>query len=302
MADFLKKALLLAVLAALSLSPARAASGFWKKLEYALSVGLALPRLATVSVYRDDWSLKLLKNVSEETVVSPEKGGGPAFRISASHFFRPRFGLEAGFSFTSIAGPTRSAFRLSYVWVDGLEGTIRGDWDGSGRLFSFPVFFNAVWKPARNRLQLKLFAGPSLFFNSARASAKVGLGLSDETTILVYTPPVWTPTIVQHIDAVAADLEIPKTSWTSFGFNAGLGIGFAFGPRLAAGCEIRFFGAPARDIPWSVTPGTYDGLTETRSRWIVSDNLARYVESQTSAFRADPSHVQVSAGLKLSFR
>jgi len=302
MADFLKKALGVAVLAPLAFSPARAGTGFWNKLEVGLSVGLALPRPAAVSAYRDDWSLKLLKNVSEETVVSPERERAPSFRVSLARFFRPELGLEAGFSFAGTGVPNRSAFRLSYVWADGLEGTIGGDWEGTGRLCSLPVFLNAIWRPVRNRFQLRLSAGPALFFNSARASATVGIGLSDETTIWVYVPPAWTSTTVQHIDAVAADLKIPKTAWTSVGFNAGLGIGCALGPRLAAGCEIRIFRAPARDIPWTVTPGTYDGLTEAGSRWIVSASLARDVESRASDFRADPSHVQVSAGLKLSFR
>lgn len=287
---------------ALAALPSPADLPFLKKLEYGIFLGPAFARTGSASVYRDAWAEELLKSVEEETVLSTKRAAAPAFRLSAAYFFRPRLGVEAGLSFSSASVSVKSVFAMSYAWKSGAQGSAGGEWPGAGRFTSLPFFLNAVWRHLGKRWGVSLSAGPAFFFNSVKVSSKAGVGRSEVTTILVYTPPVWTQTTVQHLDAVPTDVEIPKTRWTAAGFNAGLGGQYALGPRLAAAVDLRFFFARARDISWTVIPGTYSGLLEAESRWTISEDLARHVEGRTTAFHLNPSFVQVSAGLKIALR
>jgi hypothetical protein len=302
MAKCLIRAAVLAVSTSLAAVPSPAGLKILKKLEYGFFAGPAFSRTEASSVYRDAWAEELLKSVDEETVLSMNKAAGPAFRLTAAYFLRPRFGVEAGLSFTSAPVPTNSVFRMDYAWKSGVQGTAGGEWPGTGRFASRVFFANAVWRHLGKRFGASLSAGPALFFNSVKVTAIAGVGRSEVTTIQVYVPPVWTQTTVQHLDAVPAEVEIPKTRWTAAGFNAGLGGQYALGPRLAAAVDLRLFFAPARDIPWTAVPGTYLGLLEKESRWTVGEDLARLVESRTTAFHLNPSFVQVSAGLKIALR
>jgi hypothetical protein len=275
---------------------------FLKKLECGILAGLTFTRMDAVSVYQDTWNQELLKNVVEETVIAPNKRAAPAIRLLATYYFRPKLGLQAGLGFSSGSVPNTATFNLEYAWKSGLRGNLAGEWKGTGRLRSMPFFINAVWRTRGNRFGVNASAGPAVFLNSARASATAGFGVSEVTTILTYTPPDWTQTIVQNLDAVPAALEIAKTRWTSVGFNAGLAGECTFGGGLAAILDIRFFYSPPKDIGWTWTPGTFPGMIDPASSWTVSADLARYAETRTTAFHVDPSYFQIAAGVKLDLR
>ena len=273
-----------------------------EKLEFTLLAGVTFTRTEAVSAYRDIWGQELLTNVFEETVIAPRMGLAPSFRILADYYVRPDIGLQAGAGLSIASVPNASTFNLEYSWKSGTGGNLTGEWPGRGRLRSVPLFLNAVWRRQGDRFGVSASGGPVLFFNAFRAEATAGLGVSDVTYIQTYTPPLWTQTLIQHLDAVAAAIEIPVTRWTALGFNAGLAGTYKIDGRLGAVLDVRFFSCGAKDISWTWVPGTYPGRVEADSRWVVSEDLARYAAGQTSAFHVDPSYFQISAGLKISLR
>jgi opacity protein-like surface antigen len=302
MRKILRRAAWFAAAAAVCGGTVRAQEAFWRRLEYGLLAGFSFTRTDARSGYRDAWSHELLTSVIEETIVSPETGLAFSIRAQAAYFLGPGLGLLAELGFAAAAVPSKATHALEYTWKNGDRGNLAGEWPGTGRLRSAPLALNAVWRHRGRGFSISASAGPAVFFNSFRASARAGLGISEAAFIRTDTGSGWTQTVDQHLDAVAAEIEIPIRRWTSVGFNAGLGADIGLSDRLTATVDFRFYHCRAKDVRWDWVSGTYPGRVEAGSSWEVTEDLARYAEGRMAAFHVDPSYFQIAAGFKIRLK
>lgn len=141
-------------------------------------------------------------------------------------------------------------------------------------------------------------AGPTLYLNNYEANSFVGYGATADGYLYIY--PYWY--YVQWVDAFQIPASIPKTSWTAFGANFGLGFDFKVGPSVAVTLEGRYFLVPKKSLVWEWTPGTYDSIFYDNFTGVefAAPDFATSQNKMTPA-AVNPSFISVAIGIRLAF-
>ncbi|MBN2206362.1 MAG: outer membrane beta-barrel protein [Candidatus Aminicenantes bacterium] len=271
----------------------------WPRFELNLNTGYGLSQFKGTSTYSDNWSYSSLEYVRENTPVGLKGENAFFFKGSFSYFFTPKFGVQLGGGLFSSNVPVTSDFSFDWKWKSGSTAYNRTrSWTSEGKLSTTPLFLNAVGKFRVKFLDIAVSAGPALYFNSFEADSQVGFGMTYFRYVYVY-PYIY---YVQGIEAFAIPIEIPQTSWTSFGANLGLGVDFKVSPTVAIGLEGRYFLVPKKSLRWEWSPGTYDGIffDYLKDVEFEASDLEDYQEKMTG-IDVKPSFFSISAGIKIFF-
>jgi opacity protein-like surface antigen len=265
----------------------------WTRLEFNISGGYGLAQFKGDSMYSDEWSYRYLDYVTEDTTLSMKADNAIFFGGGFSYFFTPVLGVQLGGGFFSSNVGINGNFDFSHKWTT--SSTVYDHnltWEGDGKLRTIPLYLNIVGKFRMNLLDLYVSAGPTIYFNSFEANSYVGFG--DTIYFLIW------PYYYQYVDAFQIPVEIPKTSWTSFGGNIGAGFDFKVSPQIAIVVEGRYFIVPQKSLNWEWIPGTYTSVIyEQFEDWDYSaDDLAPYEETMTTA-DVKPSFFCFSVGIRI---
>lgn len=263
----------------------------FSNLEIGLFGGLAMTSVKGTTQYGDLWSEYWLTNVDESETVTGTSKNGMYFGASASYFFSPSFGIQLSGGYLKSDVPTAADFTMVWTWSSQVGGGSYNDgasWTGTGSLSVMPICVNLIARFGSGALDAYISGGPTLFSNSFQAATTFGYGVSN------YSPTS------QQIDIIPVAADIPKTSWTAFGGNAGAGLGFKFSTSLALVVEARYFFCPKKDLTWMLAPGTYDGILSTIKGWNFAAGDAEYMAGNMTTFQVNPSFLLIAAGIKIS--
>lgn len=299
----------LAVLTALALGPA--ASAFAQsetsekraplpRWEFRLTLGLAVPGGVSASQYRDAWTQDLLSSVVDQTTITPLSPDAFSCLGTASYFFTRRLGVQAALGIYSESLTSTSEFGFTYTWKSGASGSKYVGWPGTGRLKSVPFCLNAVYGFGDAKWSLYIAAGPALYFNSYLAESMSGFGISETVRVRVFIPPNWVETVTQELDALPVPLSVPARSWVKLGWDIAAAADFSLGGKWALTAEIRYLKCPAKEIEWTWTPGTYDGILGVFTAWPFTSVNAVYAAGHTAPTTVRPSSLRIGVGIKLS--
>lgn len=289
-----KIALLLGVILFLSF-PGFGQQKTWPRFEFNIAGGYGLAQYKGTSTYHDEWSYKYLDYVRETTDLSMKADNAFSFAAGFSYFFTPMIGIQLGGGFFSSKVPTDGEFTFTHKWTTG--STVYDNsktWGGDGKLSTIPLYLNLVGKFRTKIVDISLTAGPTMYFNSYEANSFIGFG--DTLYFVIY------PYAFQYVDAFQIPVTIPKTSWTAFGANLGIGFDFKVSPGMAIVLEGRYFLVPMKSLSWQWVPGTYDGIIyEQFTDWEYdAADLEPYQEKTTPA-DVKPSFFSLSLGIKFVF-
>ena len=264
-------------------------------MEISLFGGYGLTSVKGASNYADIWNYQYLSSVSENTDISGTSKGGMFFGGSFSYFFTPNLGIQLSGGYLKSDVPTVADFSFSYTWAASVGGGTfnkTASWAGTGSLSVIPVSLNLVGRFGEGALKISASAGPTIFLNSFQATSNVGWGTTWYWIDGLYAN--------QAVDALAIDAAIPKTSWSGFGFNAGLDATFMFSESLGFFVGARYYYCAPKDLPWTMVPGTYDGIFYTTITGVqYSSQNASDTADLTTAFKVNPSFFQITGGIKI---
>jgi len=265
-----------------------------KKIEFSLTGGYALGNLAATSDYADTWHVFLLNPVNESTAITMANKNSFTLGANFSYFFSPNFGIQVGGAYFASKPPITSDWAINWHWTSsGSTYNDSGSWDATqGNLTSIPIYLNLIGKYRMDVVDIFATAGPTLYINSYDAMAHSIYG--DQFSFIIW----------QWIDWFDVPLEIAKTNWTAFGFNAGAGFDIHVSPSVALTVEGRYFYCPKKDFVWHWIPGTYDGYNGIFTGWIYSEadfNGTGMAASKTTVLTVNPSFFSISGGFKFFF-
>ena len=267
------------------------------RVEFGLFGGFGSSLKMGPSNYTGNWQYDLLVDVSESTDITVPGKGGLFYGGSFTYFVSPNFGIQVSAGSLSPAIATTSAFAFNWTWDPSVNlGGFGRDasWTGASSLSTSVFSLDAVGRFGEGPLTYAVFAGLSLFRCSFQASGTVGYGVSLETQV--------GDAVYQNVDALPIPAEIPLTSWTSVGFNLGLGVSYQLSSFLALSVEARYYDGGVRNLNWTFTPGSYDGLFfDTIKKLAITAEDTSYIAAYTVPLPVNPSFVQISAGLKITF-
>jgi opacity protein-like surface antigen len=271
----------------------------WPRFEFNVMGGYGLAQFKGDFVYSDNISFQYLQYMKPNTTLSMKADNNAFFTGGFSFFFHPNVGIQLGGGYFSSKVPVTGSFAFTYKWTT--SSTIfdeSASWGGDGKMSTIPLFLNLVGKFRTNIVDIFVTAGPTLYLNSFEANSFVGLGDSLYFTVYIY--PYWY--YFQYVDAFQIPASIPKTSWTAFGANFGLGFDFKVAPGVAITVEGRYFLVPKKSLSWEWTPGTYDSIFYDHfSGWeYTADDFAPYQAKMTTA-DVNPSFISVALGIKVTF-
>jgi opacity protein-like surface antigen len=267
----------------------------WPRFEVNIAGGYGLAQYKGTSTYHDEWSYQYLDYVRETTDLSMKAQNAFALSAGFSYFFTPMIGIQLGGGFFSSKVPIDGSFSFTHKWTTG--STVYDNsktWGGDGKLSTIPLYLNLVGKFRTKIVDISLSAGPTMYFNSYEANSFIGFG--DTLYFVIY------PYAYQYVDAFQIPVEIPKTSWTSFGGNFGIGFDFKVSQTIAIVLEGRYFLMPKKSLNWEWVPGTYNGIIyEQFENWeYTAEDLQLYQEKTTPA-DVKPSFFSLSLGVKFAF-
>jgi opacity protein-like surface antigen len=267
----------------------------WPRFEVNVAGGYGLAQYKGTSTYHDEWSYQYLDYVRETTDLSMKAQNAFALSAGFSYFFTPMIGIQLGGGFFSSKVPIDGSFSFTHKWTTG--STVYDNsktWGGDGKLSTIPLYLNLVGKFRTKIVDISLSAGPTMYFNSYEANSFIGFG--DTLYFVIY------PYAYQYVDAFQIPVEIPKTSWTSFGGNFGIGFDFKVSQTIAIVLEGRYFLMPKKSLNWEWVPGTYNGIIyEQFENWeYTAEDLQPYQEKTTPA-DVKPSFFSLSLGVKFAF-
>lgn len=293
-----KSIIALSIFLLLSLS-AFAQYGPFPRFEFNVMGGYGLAQFKGDSMYSNDWNFNYLQYVKEDTTLSMKAGNAVFFTGGLSYFFHPNVGIQIGAGYFSSKVPITGAFAFSYKWTT--SSTVYNeskDWGGDGKLSTVPLYLNLIGKFRMNMVDIFVTAGPTLYLNSYEANSFVGYGDSLYYTVYIY--PYYY--IFQYVDAFQIPVSIPKTTWTAFGANFGLGFDIKVGPSVAITLEGRYFLVPKKSLVWEWTPGTYDSIFYNNfTGWdYTAADFATFQKKMTTA-DVNPSFISVAIGIRLAF-
>jgi hypothetical protein len=271
--------------------------GASSNLEIGLFGGLAMTSVKGTTQYADTWNYYWLTNVNESETITGTSKSGMYFGATGSYFFSPSLGVQLSAGYLKSDVPTAADFTMAWTWssqVGGGGDNQSASWTGPGSLSVMPISVNIVAKFGSGSLDAYVSGGPTLFSNSFNASTNVGYGVS-------WTQFSGSTLTQQWVDAIPVAADIPKTSWTAFGGNAGAGLGFKLSPSLALVVEARYFLCPKKDLAWMPATGTYDGIFYTTIKgWDFNAGDAESAAGNMTTFQVNPSFLLIAAGIKIS--
>lgn len=267
----------------------------WPRFEFNISGGYGLAQFKGTSKYAYEWSYQYLDYVRETTNLSMKADNAVSFGAGYSYFFTPMIGIQLGGGFFSSKVPIDGEFTFTHKWTTGSTVYDHSKtWGGDGKLSTIPLYLNLVGKFRTKIVDICLTAGPTMYFNSYEANSYVGFG---DTLYFV----IW-PYAYQFVDAFQIPVEIPKTSWTSFGANLGIGFDFKVSPKVAIVLEGRYFLVPMKSLSWEWIPGTYDGVIyEQLTDWEYTAEDFQTYQAKMTAAEVKPSFFSLSLGVKFAF-
>ncbi len=277
-------------------APAPAAGPF-SKIEIGLFGGYASTFKMGPANYYSEWYADLLTDVAENTDISVPAKGGLSYGGSFTYFFTPNFGVQVVAGHLSPAVATASDFTFSATWDSTAGGGTfdqSASWTGKSSLSATVFSLDAVGRFGEGSLTYSLFGGLTLFRCSFQASGTVGYGVTWEQQV--------GDTVSQYVDALPIPAEIPMTSWTGIGFNVGLGISYQLSSSLALSLEARYYDGGLKNLSWTFTPGSYDGMfAGTIKQLAVTADDVSYIASYTTTLPVNPSFFQITGGIKILF-
>jgi hypothetical protein len=271
------------------------------KLELGAWAGGIPVRSLGSATYAESWTTLLGASVAGMTTIDVRTRAVPACGLSLTAFFASHAGIQvlAGFAQSHAAGP--AVMDLRWTLSDGTLGQRTASPEGaSGWMTTVPLCLNFVERLSFGRWRIEVSAGPAFYLHRLNAASAFGYSVAVEDPVpgRPDLPPVET------IDALAVPLEIPVTSWTSWGADLGAGIRFQTGPRISLALEARYFYGPDKTLHWAPRPGAYDGLftsafpTEPFGPAEIDDLAAA---GQSFALAVKPSFLQISFGVLFAF-
>jgi len=281
---------LLALCALLLFSAALFAQYDETKTEFALTGGYALGNLAATSAYSDTWGpYNYLQSVNENTAISLANKNSFTLGANLSYFFTPNIGIQIGGAYFAPKGDVTSDWNFTWNWYGYDSVSDNGSFAMTqGKLTTIPIYLNLIAKYRMGSVEIFGTAGPTIFFNSFEATASSIYGDS------------YYYGFGQMVDFFEIPIQIPKTTWTGFGFNAGAGIDFKFSPSVALTLEARYFYCAAKELSWTWTTGTYSSFEYGNFQdWTYNDFSA--AESLTTTLKVNPSFFSFSGGFKFYF-
>jgi opacity protein-like surface antigen len=267
----------------------------WPRFEFNIAGGYGLTQFDGVSTYAYEWSYQYLDFVKETTDLSMKAENAFSLRAGFTYFFTPMIGVQLGGGFFSSNVPVEGTFTFQHKWTtSSTTYTNERTWAGDGKMSVVPIYLNLVGKFSMSFVDIVLTAGPTLYMNSYESNSYVGFG---DTLYFI----IW-PYAYQYIDAFQIPVEIPKTSWTAFGGNIGIGFDFKVTPQVAISLEGRYFLVPSKELFYEWIPGTYTGVIyEQFEDWeYTADDLQDYQDMMTGV-NVKPSFFAISVGVKYAF-
>jgi len=272
------------------------------KFEFNIMGGYGLAQAKGNSSYYDEWSYQLLQYVHEDTVLDMKAENAVYFTGGLSYFFHPNFGIQLGAGYFSSKMPITGTFDFTYKWTVSStvynEGATWGGDPSDGKISTIPIFLNLVGKFRTSMIDIFVTAGPALYMNSLEANSYIGFGDTYFYSYYIYPYTYYS----QWVDAFQVDATIPKTSWTAFGGNFGLGFDIKVAPSVAITAEARYFLIPKKSLTWEWMPGAYDSIFyENFTGWeYTADDFADY-QAKMTTLEVNPSFFSVAIGLRINF-
>jgi len=279
-----------------------AAPGFsqqksWPRFEFDLAGGYGMTQFEGSSTYAREWGFKYIESVTDTGYFSTKAENGFSFRAGFSYFFTPMFGLQVGGGSFSSNLPGDGSFNFQWKWMREPDVYEEGGvFSGGGNLSSIPFYLNLVGKLRTKVVDFSLTAGPTVYFNRFRAASLVGF--SD-----LYYWEEWYRGYHMEVVGVLTHVipeQIPETSWTAFGGNAGIGIDLKVLPQVSIGVEGRYFLVPNKSLSWAWAPGTYGMTWGWGTFEYTAADLAEFQALQTP-IKVKPSFYSVSVVFKYAF-
>jgi len=258
--------------------------------------GFSLAQTKGLSQYTDYWDGQVVSDIEEYADIDYKANNGVAFGGALTYMFGPNFGLEIGAALFSqkIPNSTLAGWDFSFA---GYSYGEEYEFSGEGKMTVVPIFLNLVGRFSSGLMDFNLSAGPTLYLNSAEATAT---GLFGDNYWWVET--FWWGTVTyEALDFFPLAAEVPSTKWTSFGFNVGASVDFNLSPMMALFLDVRYFFCPKRDLDWTYLAGTYDGMWENLYDWEIYQDQADYAADLTTPYQVNPSFFAISGGLKIRF-
>lgn len=222
----------------------------YKKFELGLRGGAAFSRLQTETAYLDHWNDRLLTAVTEDSDIIVSATTGVQIGVHGAFFFNPSMGIRLEIGPLSSNVPVTTDFAFAWRWSDGRSYEAQKTWTSGGRTATLPIALDFIWKRALGRHEGLLSVGVVYGRHSFRAESAFGYGIStlsgDGTQ--------------QFIDALKVEVRVPEFSWTSFGFNLGLGLSIKLSDPLRLQAEASYFLFPRKKTNWTFVKGDYDGV------------------------------------------
>jgi hypothetical protein len=289
----MKKALwgaILCVLVSAALLAQPHGYGTGQKFSISLFGGFSLASTKGTSQYGDMWNGQVAKNIEESADIGYQANNGVFFGAALTFMFNDNLGLQFGGGIFSTGVPNETAASWSYH-----VGTTITDnsyaFSGRGQLSTVPIFMDFTGKFSSGPVDFNLFAGPTLYLNRTQAKATGMYG--DHFWMLVWG---W---IVEWVDFFPLDMEIPSTSWTGFGFNAGGSVDISLSPRVALSLEARYFFCPEKKFNWGYLSGLYGGLEGNLLSWEIFPDQADWAAENTTPYTVNPSFFYIGGGFKI---
>jgi len=299
-------AFVLASAVALAAIPAAAQSGERSApapgtIEFGFWGGAARARTLGSTVYQDAWTTFLGTSIAERTAIDVRTKGVPVFGASLTWFFHSHTGVQLWAGYAGSQTTADALMEFGWTLADGSALQRSASLaSAAGRMTSVPVCLNFVERLVFGRWRIDVSAGPAFFFHELRQDSAFGYSVVD------VSPAGGRPDLPpdESYDAISVPLRIPRTSWSSWGWNAGAGLRFQAGARLAFAAEARCFSSPEKSLRWNALPGKYDGMFTSgfRGEPFGAEELASLTESgQTFALKVKPSFFLFSFGVLFTF-
>lgn len=225
---------------------------------------------------------------------------GIHFGIQCSYFFSREFGIQtrigrfkATFDSTSYISITMESepndydSRVTWNYVD----------PGNGHLGLYYISLNLIRKiDIIKNLEFLISAGPTLWFNSFRASAFVGVIDTEDGNPLDFQS-------TRIVDCFIAPLKIEKTSWVVPGLNMGGGFRFLLSRSFSIDYDFRYLYGREKSLGWTFGSGTLVGRLGNLEPRTFSQDRLEYLQpaDEPQLLKVDILHAYHSLGLSFRF-
>ncbi len=247
---------------------------------------------SSASVYARGWSAGFLQGANERTLISVSRSDAFLEGVELTYYFLPALGVRLGAAYSSPGLTVTSDWSVDFNY----EGRPRVSFDGMfpslpGSMSSVLVSLNLVARWDLGKATLFGFAGPTLFFNSISAHSYSVYGS------IYFAGPYHLPG-EERVDFFMIPVRISETSWTGFGADFGAEVAVRIVSSLSLSVGARYYLCPAKSLSWSWVTGSYTSFVYY---YFVDEPVTDLAAAQslTTALTIKPSHLSVTAGIKI---